>query len=214
VINELVAACDRFNQARPWSHNNHYHRWMLRQLPTSVDKALDVGCGTGDLARRLSERAASVVAVDRDPTVIAHALTHAPTNVRFVQADVLDLPADRYEVITCVAALHHLPLAPALTRLREWLAPGGTLVVIGLCVPATVVDHVWRAAGVPANLLVSWAHGRAPRPVAMTAPVKAPTMTLAQLRAQVAPILPGARIRRRLFWRYSLVWRAGRTGPG
>jgi trans-aconitate methyltransferase len=148
------------------------------------------------------------VAVDRDPTVIAHARTHAPTNVRFVQADVLDLPEDRYQVITCVAALHHLPLAPALTRLREWLAPGGTLVVIGLYVPATVVDHLWQAAAVPSNLLVSWAHGRATQPVAMTAPVKAPTTTLAQLRAQVASILPGARIRRRLFWRYSLVWRA------
>jgi len=55
VINELVAACDRFNQARPWSHNNHYHRWMLRQLPRTIDKALDVGCGAGDLARRLAE---------------------------------------------------------------------------------------------------------------------------------------------------------------
>jgi trans-aconitate methyltransferase len=208
VINELVAACDRFNQARPWSHNNHYHRWILRQLPTSVDKALDVGCGTGDLARHLSHRAASVVAVDRDPHVISHARTHAPANVRFAQTDVLDLPEDRYQVITCVAALHHLPLAPALTRFRQWLAPGGTLVVIGLYVPATIVDHLWQAAAVPSNLMVSWAYGRATPPVAMTAPVKAPTTTLAQLLSQVEPILPGARIRRRLFWRYSLLWHA------
>jgi ubiquinone/menaquinone biosynthesis C-methylase UbiE len=207
VINELVAACDRFNQARPWSHNNHYHRWLLRQLPGSVDKALDVGCGTGDLARRLADRAGSVLAVDRDPTVIAHARIDAPDDVRFVQSDVLDLPDDRYQAITCVAALHHLPLAPALTRFRQWLAPGGTLVVIGLYVPATVVDDLWEALAVPSNLLVSWAHGRATPTVAMTAPVRRPTTTLAQLRAQARQILPGARIRRRLFWRYSLVWR-------
>jgi ubiquinone/menaquinone biosynthesis C-methylase UbiE len=208
VINELVAACDRFNQARPWSHNNHYHRWLLRQLPRTIDKALDVGCGAGDLARRLADRAGSVLAVDRDPTMIAHARTAAPTNVRFVQGDVLDLPDDRYQAITCVAALHHLPLAPALTRFRQWLAPGGTLVVIGLYVPATVVDYLWQAAAVPSNLLVSGAHGRDTPTVAMTAPVRQPTTTLAQLRAQVEPILPGAQIRRRLFWRYSLTWRA------
>lgn len=207
-----MAACDRFNQARPWSHNNHYHRWLLRQLPRSIDNALDVGCGAGDLARRLARRATSVLAVDRDPTMIAHAETHAethaPTNVRFVQSDILDLPEARYQVITCVAALHHLPLEPALTRFRQWLAPGGTLVVIGLYVPTTLVDHLWQAAAIPSNLLVSWAHGRAPRPVAMTAPIRQPTMTLAQLRARTRLILPGAQIRRRLFWRYSLVWRA------
>ncbi|HEY3610791.1 MAG TPA: class I SAM-dependent methyltransferase [Pseudonocardiaceae bacterium] len=207
MINAFVAACDRFNQARPWSHNNHYHRWLLRQLPRSVDNALDVGCGTGDLARRLAGQAGSVLAVDRDPTMIAHACAEAPHNVRFVRGDVLDLPDDRYQAITCVAALHHLPLAPALTRLRQWLAPGGTLVVIGLYAPATIVDNLWQAAAVPSNLLVSWAHGRDTPTVAMTAPVRQPTTTLAQLRAQAREILPGARIRRRLFWRYSLVWR-------
>jgi ubiquinone/menaquinone biosynthesis C-methylase UbiE len=206
VINKLVAACHRFNQARPWSHNNHYHRWLLRQLPRSVDNALDIGCGTGDLARRLADRAGSVLAVDRDPTVIAHASANAPHNVRFLQADALDLPDDRYQAITCVAALHHLPLVPALTRFRQWLAPGGTLVVIGLYAPATIVDHLWQTAAVPSNLLVSWAHGRDTPTVAMTAPVRQPTTTLAQLRAQARQILPGARIRR-LFWRYSLVWR-------
>jgi ubiquinone/menaquinone biosynthesis C-methylase UbiE len=181
---------------------------MLRQLPRTVDKALDVGCGAGDLARRLAERSGSVLAVDRDPTMIAHARTGAPDNVRFVQSDVLDLPDDRYQAIICVAALHHLPLAPALTRFRQWLAPGGTLVVIGLYVPATVVDRLWEAAAVTSNLLVSWAHGHDTPTVAMTAPVRQPTTTLAQLRAQVEPILSGAQIRRRLFWRYSLIWRA------
>jgi hypothetical protein len=42
----------------------------------------------------------------------------------------------------------------------------------------------------------------------MSAPVRQPTTTLEQLRAQVEPILPGAQIHRRLFWRYSLIWRA------
>ena len=32
-----------------WSHNNHYHGYLLHQLPAYVDRGLDVGCGTGDV---------------------------------------------------------------------------------------------------------------------------------------------------------------------
>jgi SAM-dependent methyltransferase len=200
----MVAACDRFNQARPWNHNHHYHRWLLRQLPRRFGSALDVGCGSGDLARLLATRADTVLGVDRDDTIITHAQS-AP-NVHYVVGDVLTLPDDHYQVITCVAALHHLPLAPALTRFRDSLTPGGTLIVVGLTRPATIGDHLLTAAAVPANLLVSLAHGKSVAPIAMSAPVKAPTTTWPELRAQARRILPGARIRRRLFWRYTLVY--------
>ncbi|HEX4700521.1 MAG TPA: class I SAM-dependent methyltransferase [Pseudonocardiaceae bacterium] len=205
AIHRLVAACDWFNQARPWNHNHHYHRWLMRQLPRRFDAALDVGCGSGVLARLLAGRADTVLGVDRDEAIIAQARPAA--NVRYIVADALTLPDDHYQVITCVAALHHLPLEPALTRFRDWLAPGGTLVVIGLTQPATIGDHLLAAAAVPANLLVSLAHGKATAPVAMSAPVKTPTTTLPALRAQARGILPGARVRRRLFWRYTLVYR-------
>ena len=42
----------------------------------------------------------------------------------------------------------------------------------------------------------------------MTAPTAPPETTLAEIRAAAAQVLPGARIRRRLFWRYSLVYTA------
>jgi hypothetical protein len=38
-------------------------------------------------------------------------------------------------------------------------------------------------------------------------PVKAPELTLRQIRQQVDDVLPGARARRLLLWRYELVWR-------
>ncbi|WP_239094534.1 hypothetical protein [Planotetraspora silvatica] len=53
----ILQALDRFHAAHPWDHNAHYHRWILRQLPRSFDSALDVGCGSGDLARLLASRA-------------------------------------------------------------------------------------------------------------------------------------------------------------
>ncbi|HEX9338198.1 MAG TPA: class I SAM-dependent methyltransferase, partial [Pseudonocardiaceae bacterium] len=146
----IVAAINRFNQARPWSHNNFYHRWILRQLPRSVSSALDVGCGSGDLVALLAARSASVLGVDR-AAVIENA--RPLPNVRYVHADVFDLPEDRYDVITCVAALHHLPLEQALATFRRWLAPGGTLVVIGLAAP-TVADYLMMLVATPANMLI------------------------------------------------------------
>jgi hypothetical protein len=42
----------------------------------------------------------------------------------------------------------------------------------------------------------------------MTAPTADPQETLGDIRAAAEQELPGARIRRRLFWRYSLVYDA------
>ena len=43
--------------------------------------------------------------------------------------------AHRFDLITMVAVLHHLPLAPALDQVRQLLAPGGRLLVVGLARP-------------------------------------------------------------------------------
>jgi hypothetical protein len=52
--------------------------------------------------------------------------------------------------------------------------------------------------------------GRAGARVAMSAPVAAPATTLPEIRQAALRVLPGARVRRRLFWRYSLRY----TAPG
>ncbi|HEY5986315.1 MAG TPA: hypothetical protein VIV12_08070 [Streptosporangiaceae bacterium] len=42
------------NARHPWNHNEHFHRWILRNLPARRLAAVDVGCGTGMLAGRLA----------------------------------------------------------------------------------------------------------------------------------------------------------------
>ncbi|MEU9475635.1 methyltransferase domain-containing protein [Streptomyces sp. NPDC048191] len=213
--NRLVAALHRFNAAYPWDHNAHYHRWLLRQLPRRFGAALDVGCGSGDLVRALAARAEAVLGVDADPRILAGAreLTGQDAPVTYTLACAPDgLPPGRYDVITCVAVLHHLPFADTLTRLRRELAPGGTLVVVGCARAARPRDHWLGLAAIPLNALTGWVKNRgrpAPhRPVSMTAPVREPGMTYDEVGREARRLLPGARFRRRLFWRYTLVWRA------
>lgn len=47
---------------------------------------------------------------------------------------------------------------------------------------------------------------KAPRPAAMTAPTRPATTTFPDIVRDARLVLPGARLRRRLFWRYTLVW--------
>ncbi|UNZ16312.1 class I SAM-dependent methyltransferase [Streptomyces sp. 891-h] len=211
----VLHALDRFNAAHPWDHNAHYHRWILRQLPRRFGRALDVGCGSGDLARLLAARATDGVdAIDSDPAIIARAResTPAAAPVTFTLAEApAGLPAGPYDVITCVAVLHHLPLARALARFRQQLAPGGTLVVVGCARARTPGDHLLAAVAVPLNAAVGWWRNRgrtAPRPLSMTAVTRPPEMGFPEIVREARRVLPGVRARRRLFWRYTLVWRA------
>ncbi|MFE0649741.1 class I SAM-dependent methyltransferase [Streptomyces sp. NPDC059534] len=222
LTDSVLRALGRFNAAHPWDHNAHYHRWILRQLPSRPERALDLGCGTGDLARLLATRARTVRAVDADPAIVARAreLTAPAARVTYAAEDALAATGDdgTYAAVTCVATLHHLPLAPALERFRDRLAPGGTLVVLGLARPETSGDHLLGLLAIPLNAATGWIVNRgrpAPRPAAMTATTRDAEETFAEIALAARRILPGARLRRRLFWRYTLVWRkpADAAGP-
>ncbi|MFF4602792.1 class I SAM-dependent methyltransferase [Streptomyces sp. NPDC001339] len=209
----VLRALEQFNAAHPWDHNAHYHRWILRQLPRRFGSALDVGSGSGDLARLLATRAGKVHGIDSDPemTTQAKELTPPASPVTFTTADALTgIPSDSYDVITCVAAIHHLPFTDALTLFRQHLAPGGTLVILGLSHPATPGDYLLGAVASPLNAAMGWLKNRdrtAPRPISMTARTRPADMSFPDIVREAHSLLPGARLRRRLFWRYTLVWR-------
>jgi SAM-dependent methyltransferase len=115
-----------------WDHNSYYHERLLRALPARCGLVLDVGCGAGQFASRLAERADRVDALDRSPVMIAEARRAAPPNVAFLLGDVatVDLPAGAYDAVTSVSALHHMDLPVVLPRLAAALRPGGLLIAV------------------------------------------------------------------------------------
>lgn len=194
-----------------WDHNAYYGRWLLRRLPARVPAALDVGCGAGRLATALAGRADRVDAVDRSAAMLELARARCPAGVNWLLGDVLadDLQlADGYDLVTAVTCLHHMPLRPALRRLAGLVRPGGLLAVVGMYVPATVGDRLVELLALPANAAMGLAlAARGGRRYATGMPIREPTDTLAVIGAAAAEIMPGALIRRRLFWRYTLLWR-------
>ena len=194
-----------------WDHNAHYHPWLLRQLPARPDRVLDVGCGAGGLACLLTHRAGRVDGLDRSAVMIERARRRC-SGVNWIEGDLLDpttAPAGRYDAVTAVSSLHHLPVRPALQRIGQLLAPGGVLAVVGLARPSTAADVALALAAVPANAAVGVARalqGRAGKHDDDGMPVHDPEISLAEVRAAAAELLPGARIRRGLYWRYLLSW--------
>ncbi len=202
-----------------WDHNAYYQSLLLQQLPPRCRRVLDVGCGAGGFAVQLAQRSDHVDAVDRSAVMIAEARRRVPTNVNCVQADVLTdaLPATDYDAIVSISALHHMPLDTVLPQLASALRPGGVLAAIAL--PRTDLRREWphelgaavahRALGVRfrAERLLGTGTGFAKTPDQDVMPVVLdPPLTTREVAAQAATLLPGAHVRRLLFWRYLLIW--------
>jgi 2-polyprenyl-3-methyl-5-hydroxy-6-metoxy-1,4-benzoquinol methylase len=194
-----------------WNHTTQYHPLALRHVRPGV-RALDVGSGEGLLTRRIiAAGAATAVGIDLDDrqTARARELAAGDARLSYVTDDVLavELDSARFDLVTCFAALHHLDLDRGLERLRELTAPGGHLVVVGLARVGSPADAVQSAVAVPAAALMrrfrgEWHHG---------SPVRDPETTYERVRDAARRALPGVTWRRRLYWRYSLTWRAPAT---
>lgn len=121
--------------------------------------------------------------------------------VDFIDYEAVD---GSFDVVTFVASLHHLDLAAALPKARSLVSPGGELIVVGLAANKTAIDWIISGLMLPFVRLGSSMHHET-RDVGVAA-VEA-RESLGELRATVQRELPGASIRRALYYRYLLRWR-------
>lgn len=198
------------------AHNDHYHSLLLRHFPANCHNVLEVGCGTGAFARRLAERAAHVLALDLSPEMIRLARERSSQfpNVEFQLADVLELtlPDGSFDCIASIATLHHLPLREVLLKMKAALKPGGVLLVLDLFERAGLSDSISNLLAIPVSVSLRLIHhGRLlPRREVREAwaahEVHDLYPTMREVHALCDEILPGAKIRKHLLWRYSIVW--------
>lgn len=205
------------NSRHPWNHNEHFHGWILRNLPARRQAAVDVGCGTGVLAGKLAPHFARVTGIDADEGMAAAARARLAGDPRVsimrCRFDEFAAVTSEVDLITMVAVLHHLDLGDTLARITRLLAPGGRLLVVGLAKvdsPAdAVVDLISSAANPVMGVIKHPRRARQPDPTAgghPVMPVRDPAGTLAEIATAASASLPGATIRRRLYFRYTLRW--------
>ena len=125
----------------PWDPNL-YHKFQAERSAPFFDllrlvevrpnlKVVDLGCGTGDLTRKLADALpnSSVLGLDSSPQMLEKAQSFSTPRLRFEQGDQALLRGD-WDLIFSNAALQwseqHKSLIP---RLYERLAPGGQIAV-------------------------------------------------------------------------------------
>lgn len=191
-----------------WNHNTAYHPWLVAIAAEHRGNVLDIGCGDGLLAQRLAPVSRSVTGIDTDPAAIARAADRlAPLrHVTVSQADFQDYQAGarRFDLITFVASLHHMDLRASLVKARDLLTPTGEIAAVGCSANKTVRDWVWSAMCVPAARIGSLLHSET-RNIGVV--VTDPQEGLDDIRGTVDEVLPGASVRRALYYRYLVRWR-------
>ena len=199
-----------------WNHNNHYHQFLLRQLPEHSQTILDLGCGVGQFSRLISRKADNLVALDLSPKSIetAKQRSYQFNNIDYQVADISQwqFPQEHFDVITSIATVHHLSLNKLLPKLQTALKPGGMLLILDLLEHQNIRDTLNDCVAVPSNW---WFLKTKNRHIKFN-PVAAEAMrehlrtdeylTYSQAEEIYTGWLKTAKVRRHLYWRYSVVW--------
>jgi SAM-dependent methyltransferase len=206
----LATAMRDLNARHPWSHNDHFHGWILANLPERRHIAIDMGCGRGELLACLSPHFDAVWGADVDSAMRQYATRRCAglPNVTVTEDSWTDL-ADAADLVSMIAVLHHLDAATALRMVARLLAPGGRFLAVGLAPPRSLLDHAWDLASMVTNPMIGYV--KHPWPNSLTlepspVPVRDPTIPFGELREVVQAAMPGAVMRHRIGFRHTIAW--------
>jgi SAM-dependent methyltransferase len=199
-----------------WNPNNHYHNSLLQHIPTDCEQALEIGCGTGALARQLATRSRTVIALDLSSAMIRVARSRSSRfhNLEFLKADVTkwNFPQSHFDFICSIATLHHLEQRDLLVKIKAALKPGGVLVAIDLVESNSFGERLVDTLALAASGSLRLIHnGRLKPPAEVRRAWEQhgqhdSYLTMAQVRALADELLPGSKVTRLLLWRYQLVY--------
>ena len=113
-----------------------------------MGSALDAGCGEGAEAIWLASAGWQVTAVDISTEALSRAAERAsaiglpPERVQWVEADLGVWDPDRqFDLVTTHYAHPAMPQLDFYQRISNWVAPGGTLLIVGHLHSSDTPDH-------------------------------------------------------------------------
>lgn len=197
-------------------HADRHESFVLSKIPAASARILEVGCGTGRLARAMARRGASVTAIDVSPEMIRVACSRSPDvgRLNFVRGDFSVHAEDpgTYDCVVSVATLHHLPAAATVERMKDLLKPAGVLVIHDVRSPSGIVDWLRAALVASVNGDAAWwvrrrlLEGRALRETWREHGRGERYLTMPEVRSLCETTLPGAECHWHALWRYTVVW--------
>jgi len=146
----IAARYDLINDLQSFGLHRRWKRKLVRLAdPQPGDRALDLCCGTGDIAFALAQRGAEVVGLDFSQPMLAVARAKNSKfnipNSTFLQGDAQKIPFadDSFAIVTVGYGLRNLAsFETGLREMQRVARPGGRLLVLDFGKP----DHaLWRA---------------------------------------------------------------------
>jgi len=138
MFDRIAPRYDRMNRILTARLDGGWRRAALAAAALAPgDVAIDVACGTGDLAELARRAGARVIGVDFAPAMLAIARRRQAASW-LVRADAAALPlaAGAADAVTCGFSLRNfVAIEPFLAEASRVLAPGGRLVVLEVAIP-------------------------------------------------------------------------------
>jgi SAM-dependent methyltransferase len=135
----LAVAYERYGRL----HAHVYLPYLEKNLPGQVDRAVDLGCGSGRFTPLLADRADKVLAVDKAEKQVALAAERNPhSNVSYEHRDLMEVTVDRdgeFDALLTVNTLFHLfavhGAETVLEHVKSLVKPGGVAVIVDVVAP-------------------------------------------------------------------------------
>jgi len=155
-VNDLFdAIARRYDLLNDLQSFGLHRRWKRRVIELAAvqsgDRALDLCCGTGDLALALARHGAEVTGIDFSPAMLEVAEARRQrnfksqiSNLKFMAGDALQIPfpGASFDIVTVGYGLRNLTSwEKGLDEMRRVAKPGARLVVLDFGKPA---NALWR----------------------------------------------------------------------
>jgi 2-polyprenyl-3-methyl-5-hydroxy-6-metoxy-1,4-benzoquinol methylase len=202
--------------------DDRYDTFLASLVPRDAKTVLDVGCGLGRLAARLAVPHRSVTGIDLSPEMVARARNRpgaAGTTTDFRCGSFLEMefPEGAFDCVISAAALHHMPMDVAVTRMAMLVRPGGTLIIHDLRSAEGTVERAELALAGVVNCLERFVRKgrlfeeRALREAFAKHGADETYLSMSQVHALARRLLPSAIVYRHWFWKYTIVWQNDRA---
>jgi len=103
--------------------------WLAEESPSTA-RAVDVGCGSGQLSAQLAEHFEEVIALDPSAEQIANAQPHPKVGYRVARAEQTGIASRGADLLTAAQAAHWFDLPAFFAEAQRILKPSGLIALV------------------------------------------------------------------------------------
>jgi ubiquinone/menaquinone biosynthesis C-methylase UbiE len=151
IVEQFTAQAESFVRAPHVNAADLVARFVAAVAPAGDERAIDIACGPGLLAKAFAPRVRELVGVDLTPAMVEKARAVAReaglANARFEVADALALPfaSGSVDLALTRLALHHMPdPGAALREAARVVRPGGRLGVFDIASSEDAAEEAYH----------------------------------------------------------------------